>query len=140
MISLISWAWKFLFISFCFIFLCLFYFSVLCMDRPQEITKPVSNTLNNYDTTIKYKNFNKIVNIPGVHTVIEIKQTLMYWFITQKERTVRKNWLLMDILHIDNREMNGLYKKEYRSMNWWKITDIKTKIYNLTKLPFTMYQ
>lgn len=61
------------------------------MDKPQEITKPVSNTLNNYDTTIKYKNFNKIVNIPGVHTVIEIKQTLMYWFITQKERTVRKN-------------------------------------------------
>lgn len=59
------------------------------MDKPQEITKPVSNTLNNHDTTIRYKNLNKTVNIPGVHTVIEIKQTLMYWFITQKELSGR---------------------------------------------------
>lgn len=46
------------------------------MDKPQENTKPVSNTLNNYDTTIKYKNFNKIVNIPGVHTVLKSNKLL----------------------------------------------------------------
>lgn len=52
------------------------------MDESPEITEPVSYTLNDHDTTIKYKNLNKTVKVPGVHTVIEMKQTLMYCFIS----------------------------------------------------------
>lgn len=119
---------KISFDTFCFIF-CQFYFSVLCMDKPQEITKLVSNTLNNHDTTTKYKNLNKTFNILGVHTVIEIKQTLMYWFIIQKERTVKKNGLLMDMLHIDSRWIAYIWKHIYERIMKEQIVIPEAKMY-----------